>query len=305
MFLSQACHRLSRCLWAALILGFTFGYSSSAAATEVQAKGAELGKWTQDYDAALALAKEKELPLLLNFTGSDWCGYCIQMDKQVFSQAGWTEYAQSNVVLVTVDFPKNEARVPEAYRQRNQELQQRFGIEGYPTFVVLAADGKTELGRLSAEQGTNVQTFSSAITALLRRTEKGIAAMAKSLPEATIATYRQELTALHQAEEKLRTWLGTDPEPNDDNKAKYGAFQEEITKHERALQQVEMEYTAGKLSPEKAAAYREAYAKRRAAEGELESWLKGNPEPNEANRAKFRELMTKVQKLQQEQAALE
>ena len=73
-------------------------------AEKAASEGAETGKRTQDYEAALKLAKDKELPILINFTGSDWCGWCKLMDKNVFAQDVWKEYAAKNVVLVTIDF---------------------------------------------------------------------------------------------------------------------------------------------------------------------------------------------------------
>ena len=78
----------------------------------VATSGAELGKWTMDFDAAKTLAAEKEVPILINFTGSDWCGWCKLMDREVFSKAEWQQYAAESLVLVWIDFPRDKALVP-------------------------------------------------------------------------------------------------------------------------------------------------------------------------------------------------
>ena len=116
---------------------------SAQAADKVELEGAKVGIWTMDFDAAVKLAGEKNLPLMLNFTGSDWCGWCKLMDKGVFAQDEWKEYAAKNVLLVTLDFPKDKNIVPEKYVSRNNELKEQFGVRGYPTYVVLDSDGKS------------------------------------------------------------------------------------------------------------------------------------------------------------------
>ena len=65
-----------------------------ALAEKVQTEGAEAGVWTMDMDAAKKLAKKKKLPLVLNFTGSDWCGWCKLMEKNVFTKESWRKYAK-------------------------------------------------------------------------------------------------------------------------------------------------------------------------------------------------------------------
>ena len=127
--------------------------------SDVQLDGAELGKWTMDYDAGLKLAKEKKLPVFINFTGSDWCGWCKKMTKSVFSKKEWQDYAKKNLVLIIIDFPKDKIIVPEKYKKRNDKLSDKFGIKGYPTYIVLDDDGVTELGRLSADSKSTPKIF--------------------------------------------------------------------------------------------------------------------------------------------------
>ena len=84
---------------------------SAQAADQVELEGASVGIWTMDFDAAVKLAGEKNLPLMLNFTGSDWCGWCKLMDKNVFAEEVWKTYAKENVLLVTLDFPQDKSVV--------------------------------------------------------------------------------------------------------------------------------------------------------------------------------------------------
>jgi protein disulfide-isomerase len=95
--------------------------------------------WETDYGAALTKAKEENKSLLLNFTGSDWCGWCMRLDREVFSQEAFKKYAEENLVLVKLDFPKRK-KLSEAEQAQNQGLAQKHGIRGFPTILLLNAD---------------------------------------------------------------------------------------------------------------------------------------------------------------------
>jgi protein disulfide-isomerase len=97
--------------------------------------------WLSDYHKAQEEAKTSHRLLLINFTGSDWCPWCIRLDREVFSKPEFEEYAKKNLVLFTADFPRAKPLSDET-RHQNEELAQRFGIEGFPTIVVLNGDGK-------------------------------------------------------------------------------------------------------------------------------------------------------------------
>jgi len=107
---------------------------------------AEAG-WTQDFEAAKATSKAQNRPMLLDFTGSDWCYWCKLMDREVFAQDAWKAWATQRVVCVSIDFPRNEEKVPPAFRTRNQALAEKYGIRGFPTFVILAPGGEKKLGQ--------------------------------------------------------------------------------------------------------------------------------------------------------------
>ena len=132
--------------------------ASAVLAVSAATEGAEVGKWTMDAEAATALAKEKRLPLFINFTGSDWCHWCQLLDREVFDKPAWQDYAAKHLVLLWLDFPQDKSRVPEKYVKQNETWRDKYGIEGYPTCVVLDPDGK-ELGRLGASRDVKAEGF--------------------------------------------------------------------------------------------------------------------------------------------------
>jgi len=103
--------------------------------------------WLTDFKIAQEKAQAQNKPLLVDFTGSDWCPPCIMLEKQVFSQPEFAEYAVKNVVLVKIDFPRRKP-LPEAQQAANDALAQRYGIRGFPTILVLDPAGtvKGQLG---------------------------------------------------------------------------------------------------------------------------------------------------------------
>lgn len=101
--------------------------------------------WLTNYEKALAQAKAENKAVLMDFTGSDWCGWCIKMVKDTLSKKEFTDYAAKHLVLVEVDFP-NKKEVPAETKKQNEELQKQFDVKGFPTFVLVDKNGK-EIGR--------------------------------------------------------------------------------------------------------------------------------------------------------------
>ena len=97
--------------------------------------------WTEDFDAAKARAALEKKDMLLNFSGSDWCGWCIKLEQEVFGRAEFKKAAEKKFVLVRLDFPQ-KSKPPERIRQQNQRLAKVYGIEGFPTVVVTDAEGR-------------------------------------------------------------------------------------------------------------------------------------------------------------------
>lgn len=101
-------------------------------------------KWHTDVREAIALGNKEHKPLLLFFTGSDWCGWCIRLQKEVLKTPEFTKWAKEKVVLVELDYPRSVPQSPEV-KQQNFELQNAFGVQGYPTVYFATAatkDGK-------------------------------------------------------------------------------------------------------------------------------------------------------------------
>lgn len=116
----------------------------------LQAAAAELN-WLTDLPKAQAQAKAEKKLVLMDFTGSDWCGWCIKLKKEVFSQPEFAEYAGKDLVLVEVDFPRKKKQSAEL-KKANAALEQKYKIEGYPTIIVLDSDGQ-KVGELGYQPG--------------------------------------------------------------------------------------------------------------------------------------------------------
>ena len=109
------------------------------------------GEWTTDYQSAMNAANGSGRETLLFFTGSDWCGWCKRLEAEILDTEEFKTYASGNLVLVKLDFPRRIAQ-SDFTKRRNRELAQKYGIEGYPTIVVLNDSG-VEVGRLGYQPG--------------------------------------------------------------------------------------------------------------------------------------------------------
>lgn len=107
--------------------------------------------WITDLNAAKEQAARENKAVLVNFTGSDWCGWCIKLKKEVFSQPEFDSYALKNLVLVEIDFPKRKA-LPKELQRANAALADKMKIGGYPTLVYLNSKG-VEIGRGGYQPG--------------------------------------------------------------------------------------------------------------------------------------------------------
>lgn len=113
--------------------------------------------WSTDYEASIAQAAASKKAILLEFTGSDWCPPCMKQNKDVFEQAAFEDYAKDKLVLVKLDFPRRKEQDP-AIKERNQKLSTQYGVEGFPTIILLSPEGK-ELARQVGYGGGGVTGF--------------------------------------------------------------------------------------------------------------------------------------------------
>ena len=103
--------------------------------------------WLTDFEAAKKQAAAEKKPILLFFTGSDWCIWCQRLHEGVLDKPEFAEFAKK-LVPVELDFPQ-EKQLPAELKKQNAELAEKFKVDGYPCTVVLASDGETKLGTLS------------------------------------------------------------------------------------------------------------------------------------------------------------
>lgn len=108
-------------------------------------------KWHTNFKKAQELAKKEKKLLLVDFTGSDWCGWCVRLKKEVFNKPAFKAWAAKNVVLVELDFPKRKMQ-DAATKKQNNALRQKYGIRGYPTILFLKPDG-TKVGKSGYKRG--------------------------------------------------------------------------------------------------------------------------------------------------------
>lgn len=101
-------------------------------------------EWQPDFENAKKIAKEKHRIILLNFSGSDWCGPCIRMRKEILENEAFSKMADSSLVLVNADFPRNKKNQPDKIiKKQNESLADRYNPEGkFPFTLLLDADGK-------------------------------------------------------------------------------------------------------------------------------------------------------------------
>lgn len=102
--------------------------------------GGEPG-WLDNFEKAKIQAAKQQVPILVNFSGSDWCGWCKRLDKEVFSEEAFKKYAKENLVLFVADFPRYKS-LPDEISKQNKYLANEYGIQGFPTILLVDQDGK-------------------------------------------------------------------------------------------------------------------------------------------------------------------
>jgi protein disulfide-isomerase len=122
------------------------GVPETAAVEKIQ----ELS-WITNLEEGIAKAKAENKTVLVNFTGSDWCGWCIKLKGEVFSKNEFADYAGSSLVLVELDFPQRKAQSEEV-KTYNRRVLEKYGVQGFPTIILINGDGK-QLGKTGYQPG--------------------------------------------------------------------------------------------------------------------------------------------------------
>jgi thioredoxin-related protein len=99
------------------------------------------GNWSDDYEAALKIAKSEKKLILADFSGSDWCYWCKKIDNEIFSQKEFVSGATNNFVLLLIDSPRNKLRLSEKARKENPALLKKYAIRYFPTVLILDSNG--------------------------------------------------------------------------------------------------------------------------------------------------------------------
>ena len=98
--------------------------------------------WSSDYEASRKLAAETKKDLLIDFTGSDWCGWCIKLNDEVFKHEPFKAGVKDSFVLVELDYPNDKSKLSEATIKQNEELGKKYAVQGYPTILLCDAEGR-------------------------------------------------------------------------------------------------------------------------------------------------------------------
>ena len=146
-------------------------------------------KWYTDLDEAKAVAAKENKPLLVDFTGSDWCGYCIKLHAEVFDKPEFEAFAK-NYVLVELDFPNKKPQPPEE-KAKNKATQAKFGVSGFPTVLLLDAKTGEAYGRQSGYgPGSGPKAYIEKLSAF-KNTAEGRAALGVEAKKASEASAKR------------------------------------------------------------------------------------------------------------------
>lgn len=127
------------------------------------ASGAKLSEsvpkgWVEDFAAAKESAEKEGKLILLAFSGSDWCGWCVKMDKEIYSDKAFIKKATKKYILVMIDSPSNKDILSKLAQRQNPVLVKQYGIRGYPSTVIVRPSGE-EVKRFGGYQRGGVDAF--------------------------------------------------------------------------------------------------------------------------------------------------
>ena len=166
--------------------------------------------WMTDFEAAQKKAAAENKDLLVDVTGSDWCSWCIKLNEEVFSHDAFKKGVADKFVLVELDFPRDKSAISEAVQKQNAELQEKFQVKGFPTILLLDAQGRpfaqtgyqpggpekyvAHLDELRAKRVERDQALAAAEKLTGLEKAKALVGALKSLPENHLGHYA-EITA--------------------------------------------------------------------------------------------------------------
>lgn len=185
---------MKKTLLAGLALAMTASFSSASG-----------DEWMTDFEAAKKKAAAENKDLLVDFTGSDWCSWCIKLVDEVFKHDAFKNGVADKFVLVELDFPKDKSKVDEATQKQNATLQKKYGVRGFPTILLLDSNGRpfaqtgykaggpekylTHLEELRTKRVKRDASFAAAEKLEGVEKAKALVAALKELPEDKLSHY--------------------------------------------------------------------------------------------------------------------
>lgn len=146
--------------------------------------------WLTDLDAAKAQGVKENKPVLVDFTGSDWCPPCKSLHKVVFESPEFAAVA-TRYVLVELDFPRNKPQSPEL-KAKNREWQKKYAVNSFPTILLLDAKSGEAYGRIGGFGGQIAKEYLAKLDGY-KNTPEGKAALAKELKATSERTGRSRV----------------------------------------------------------------------------------------------------------------
>ena len=141
-----------------LVMVMMLGMLAGCAKAELESQPAKKGEaqaentaWLDNFETAKTKSKESGLPIFAFFTGSDWCGWCIKLHKEVLDKQAFKSFAEANFVLFEADFPQRK-KLSKEVEMQNKILSEKYRVQGFPTVFLLDAAGKT-LGQIGYQPG--------------------------------------------------------------------------------------------------------------------------------------------------------
>ncbi|MFA6816805.1 MAG: thioredoxin family protein [Lentisphaeria bacterium] len=255
------------------------------------AKGARLGYWTTDLDAASKLAASQKAPIMLFFTGSDWSKFCQKMKDDVLSKQEWKSWAQKKLVLVYLDFPKNTSKMSKEIIARNDNLQKKFNIESFPTFVLLDSKGKY-MSPVPLEEENTPLSFIRNIKFILFNSQENIQKVIQSLP-----AIDNDAIQLKDTMAKLKQTQQTLDKTIEDFQKKQQELGNELQKNGQAAQQMLIKIALKKASPEDQETYEKTKKRYIETQNDFQNWLKSGPAQTPENSLIYAKFISNIQHL--------
>lgn len=202
--------------------------------------------WMHDFEAAKAKAAKENKDLLIDFTGSDWCGWCIKLREEVFDHEPFKVGVADKYVLVELDYPRDKSKLDEATIKQNAELKEKYPIKGYPTILLADAQGRPyaktgyqqggpesyvkHLGELQNAKTTRDQAFEKAAKAEGVAKAKALFEGLQTIPEDFQSLYSETIAEIVQLDPNDETGLAAAQKARDIQKE----FESNLTKAYRS-----------------------------------------------------------------------